>query len=102
MARPRSELHTILKNLLGSNNVYFQPPQNIQLQYPCIIYKRDYAKTEFADNQPYEHTKRYQITVIDRNPDSTIPDKVAALPMCLFNRYFAADDLNHDVFNIFF
>jgi hypothetical protein len=42
------------------------------------------------------------VTVIDRNPDSEIPDKVAALPMTLFNRWFAADNLHHDVFNVYF
>lgn len=72
------------------------------MQYPCIVYARDDAITDFADNKPYTYTKRYQVTVIDRNPDSDIPDKVAQLPMCLLNRYFAADNLNHDVFNLYF
>jgi hypothetical protein len=72
------------------------------MQYPCIVYNRDSVDTEFADNTPYRHTKRYQVTVIDRNPDSGVPDKVAALPMCSYDRFFTADNLNHDVFNIFF
>jgi hypothetical protein len=56
----------------------------------------------FANNLPFRHTKRYQVTVIDRDPDSLIPDKVAALPMCLHNRFFVANNLNHDVFNLYF
>jgi hypothetical protein len=72
------------------------------MQYPCIVYNRDSADTEFADNTPYRYTKRYQVTVIDRNPDSGVPDKVAALPRCSYDRFFTADNLNHDVFNIFF
>lgn len=99
---PREELHQILKNLLGTPNVYFQPPANIRMNYPCIVYKRDSATTQHADNEPYTHRKRYQVTVIDRDPDSTTPDKVARLPMCTFNRFYTADDLNHDVYNIFF
>lgn len=97
---PRLELQQLLETL--ADNVYFQPPENIQLQYPCIIYKRDYAVTEFADDNPYTHTKRYMVTVIDRDPDSIIPDKVAALPMSIFNRFYTADNLNHDVYNVFF
>jgi len=85
-----------------TSNVYFQPPTNVRLQYPCIVYHRDFADTKFADDEPYNHTKRYQITVIDQDPDSEIPDKVAALPMSLFNRFFTADDLNHDVYNVYF
>lgn len=97
---PRLQLHQILKTLVP--NVYFQPPSNTIMKYPCIVYQRDYAETTFADNNPYRNTKRYQVTVIDTDPDSAIPDKVASLPMCVFQRFFAADNLNHDVFNIFF
>jgi hypothetical protein len=96
----RLELHELL--LAMTSNVYFQPPLNVNLQYPCIVYHRDFADTKFADDEPYNHTKRYQIMVIDRDPDSEIPDKVAALPMSLFNRFFTADDLNHDVYNVYF
>jgi hypothetical protein len=72
------------------------------MQYPCIVYQRDNANTEFAGNYPYRYTLRYQVTVIDRNPDSDIPGKVAGLPMCLFNRSFTADNLHHDVYNLYF
>jgi hypothetical protein len=82
--------------------VYFQPPANIVLTYPCIVYKRDFAQTQFAENRPYTRAVRYQVTVMDKNPDSDIPAKVAALPMCLFDRFYTADNLNHDVFNLFF
>lgn len=107
MARLRSELQTLLETLVSEDpedklRVYFQPPANVQMEYPCIVYSRDNAKTQFAGNSPYRYTKRYQVTVISRDPDSLIPDKVAALRMCLFNRFFTAENLNHDVFNLFF
>lgn len=99
----RQQLHDILKGIVGSGNkVYFQPPASIQMTYPCIVYKRDALNTKHADNKPYSQTKRYQVTVIDRTPDSDIPDKVAALPLCMFDRHFAADDLNHDVYTLYF
>jgi hypothetical protein len=97
---PRLELQTLLEGL--TEHVYFQPPENIQMQYPCIVYHRDFAETEFADNGPYRFELRYMVTVIDRDPDSEIPRKVAMLPMCTFNRFFAADSLNHDVYTLFF
>ena len=99
---PRSQLQTLLVTLLGSNYVYFQPPPSISLEYPCIIYRRDFAETDFADNKPYSHKKRYLITVIDRDPDSLIPGKVAEIPTCVFDRFYAADNLNHDVYKLFF
>lgn len=98
----RLELQTLLTATLGSPNVYFQPPATLQMSYPCIIYKRDRRDTEFADNKPYKDKKRYQVTVISPDPDSDIPDKVATLPLCSFDRFYTADSLNHDVFNLFF
>lgn len=97
---PRLQLHELLESFV--DNVYFQPPTNITLEYPCIIYKRDYAETKFADNQPYDHMIRYMVTVIDRDPDSDIPLKVASIPMSLFNRFFTVDNLNHDVYRVFY
>jgi hypothetical protein len=97
---PRLQLHELLETF--TENVYFQPPTNIELKYPCIVYHRDYAETEFADNRPYNHTLRYMVTVIDRDPDSDIPAKIAALPKSLYNRFFTVDNLNHDVYRVYF
>lgn len=98
----REELQSLLESLLGTRNVYFQPPENLKMQFPCIVYKRDRADTEFASNLPYRYVKRYQVMVIDRDPNSAIPDKIAKLPMCTFDRFYTASNLNHDVFNLFF
>jgi len=96
----RLDLQALLETIV--DHVYFQPPPNPDLVYPCIVYKRDFADTKFADNHPYSNTLRYMVTVIDRDADSDIPPKVAALPMTLFNRYYSADELHHDVYNVFF
>jgi hypothetical protein len=97
---PRLELQALL--LTMAPNVYFQPPPTAMMKYPCIVYKRDYSNTEFADDKPYKHRKRYMVTVIDQDPDSDIPEKVKELPLCLFDRFYTADNLNHDVFKLFF
>jgi hypothetical protein len=96
----RLELHILLKTF--TTNVYFQPPDKTKIEYPCIIYNRDSANTKFADDKPYSIKKRYLITIIDANPDSNIPSKVAAMPMSLFNRFFTVDNLNHDVYSVYF
>lgn len=98
----RPQLHSLLIQILGSNNVYFQPPPTVQMKYPCIVYQRDDVSTEYASNLPYKHMKRYQITIMDRDPDSDIPARVAALPLCSFDRFYTADNLNHDVYNLYF
>lgn len=98
----RLELQSLFENLLGSRNVYFQPPESTKMIYPCIVYQRDSAISKFADNNPYNHAMRYQVTHIDRDPDSEVPDAIAKLPLCVFTRHFTADNLNHDVYNLYF
>ena len=98
----RLKLQTILEELLGSDNVYFQPPESLRIEYPCIIYRWDTGDTQFADDEPYIFMRRYQITVIDRNPDSAIPDKIKNLPRCIMDRTYVSDNLNHYIFNIYF
>lgn len=101
MVRPRSELQTLLETF-GASKVYFQPPNGLKMVYPCIIYSRDDVDVKYANNDPYSNTKRYMVTVIDINPDSVIPDMVASLPLCAFNRFYTADNLNHDVYSLYF
>ena len=96
----RLDLHSLLLTLCP--NVYFQPPTNIQMNYPCIIYKRDLRDVDYANNKPYNHEKRYMVMIVDRNPDSAIPELVAALPKSSFDRFYTADDLNHDVYSVYF
>jgi hypothetical protein len=98
----RLELQAILTEILQTDQVYFQPPPSVHMDYPCIVYRRDYEQTQFADDKPYARKKRYQVTVIDRDPDSGIPDKIAELPLCVYDRFYTAENLNHDVFKLFF
>lgn len=93
-----------LQELLESftPKVYFQPPATVQMEYPCIVYQRDHLETKFANNVPYGSDQRYQVTVIDRNPDSEIPAMIASLPKSAFDRFFVIDGLNHDVYRLYF
>lgn len=96
----REQLHNVLLGIVP--NVYFQPPENLKLQYPCIIYKRSTGTTRFGDNRPYLFARHYQLTIIDKNPDSDIISKVASLPTATFDRHYTYENLNHDVFVIFY
>jgi hypothetical protein len=99
---PRVQLQTLLESLLGSTNVYFQPPPSMLLKYPCIVYERDNVDIKYAGNVPYSHAKRYSVTVMDLNPDSEIPDRISKLPTSSFSRHFKSDNLNHDVYTLYF
>lgn len=98
----RLEVQEILKGILGSNNVYFQPPPTLIMNYPCIVYTLSDMKVEHASNTPYTLDNGYQVTHIDRNPESDVPKKLARLQKSRFNRHFKNDNLNHNVFTIYF
>ena len=101
--RTWSDLQPILQDILGEDGkAYFQPPENVLLKYPCIIYHVSNGDSIYADNIPYRSTTRYQVTIIDRDPDSEIRDRVAKLRMCTWDRSFRQKDLNHDIFNLYF
>lgn len=95
MAKDRLSLHNQLCTILGSTNVYFQPPATIKMNYPCIIYKLDDVEGVHANGRRYLGTKRYLVTVVDKDPDTIIPDKILNLPYCSFEDHFVADNLNH-------
>lgn len=98
----RLSLQEILVNILGSNNVYFQPPETIKLQYPCIIYERSDIDEKYADNRAYMSMVRYSLTLITRSPESDLVKAILELPYCSYDRYYAADTLNHDVFTLYY
>lgn len=82
-------------------NVYFQPPSNVQLKYPCIIYERRSGDSIYADDSTYQFTYSYTITYIDSNPDSTVPEELAKLPFCKLDRCFTSDNLYHTTFIVY-
>lgn len=84
------------------DHVYFQPPANVEMEYPAIVYNREPIDTRFADNAPYILTDHYELTLITRNPDDARVKALASLPQCRHDRFFVSDNLNHDVFTIYF
>jgi hypothetical protein len=96
----RLDLQNLLESILGSRNVYYQPPESIRINYPAIIYSRNNIDNNFADDIVYMQNHTYQVIVIDANPDSEIVNKISKLPMCRYDRHYTSDNLNHDVFII--
>lgn len=98
----RIDLQILLEDILGSKNVYYQPPSNIQMKYPAIVYSRSDIRNTYADNTVYIQKHIYDITVIDKKPDSEIVEKVSKIPTCSFSRHYTADNLNHDTFRLYY
>ncbi len=97
----RADLQKALEFILGSRNVYFQPPASLKMSYPAIVYSRSDIRNTHADNDVYRQDDLYEITVIDKNPDSEVTRRLSRLTKCKFVRHYVADNLNHDVFSLF-
>lgn len=101
----RKTLNRELIRLLGSSNVYFNPPESIKLKYPCIVYNESNKKLLPADNKNYRLFNQYQLTVVDRDSDhgSAIADNILkSLQYCSLEREFIYDELNHWVLRLFY
>lgn len=72
------------------------------MHYPAIVYERDTESAQYADNAKFRRKTGYQVTVIDRNPDSPVLERVTNLPLCAYTTHFVVDGLNHDIFRLFF
>ena len=103
MPRPRKKLHDILCGITGDTKiVYYQPPMNVKMTFPCIEYHDAPWDTKFAGDSPYAITRHYQVTVIDPRPENPWIFELATLPMCTQERHYVSDGLNHDVFDLYY
>lgn len=97
----RIELQVMLEELLGSRNVYFQPPATLRLSYPCIVYHRDPIQIQRADNMNYKRDVRYNLTYITREADHMdFIQKVLDIPKTSHNQSYTSDNLYHEIFQI--
>ena len=98
----RLDLQTLFEELLGSHNVYFDPPESVKMNYPAIKYSLSKINTSFANNSAYMQNNRYEVIVIYNDPDSELPGRISRLPMCVHDRSYVVDNLHHDVFTLYF
>lgn len=98
----RPNLQKELETLLGSKNVYYQPPASVIMQYDAIVYSRSNIENTYANNNVYKQDDAYEVIAIYEDPDSDLPRKISKLPKCRFVRHYTADNLNHDVFELYY
>lgn len=98
----RLELQALLEKLLGSRNVYYQPPTNTKMVYPAIKYTKTRIKSTYANDAGYSFNDCYELIVIDSKPDNPVIKELLKLPYCSFDRTYPADNLNHTVLTLYY
>ena len=104
----RLDLHDEFITILGTQDekesrVYFQPPASITLKYPCIKYSLSGIRSDKANDRNYRNTNRYEVVVIDPDPDSTIHEEILEhFAMCSLDAAYTADNLNHKKLSLYY
>ena len=99
----RLKLHEELCEILGSRNVYFQPPESVKLKYPCIVYSLDGVNKQNANDSLYKSINQYQVIVIDVDPDGIIHMRILEhFPMCSFDREYTSNNMNHKSLKLYY
>lgn len=98
----RLSLHKLLTDILGSQFVYYQPPESIKMSYPAIRYSLSDVDVKHANDSIYKSMNRYELILIDANPESAFFEKLLKLPYCSFDRPYSANNLNHFVFTLYY
>lgn len=102
--RRREDLHEILCELLGSRYVYYQPPDNVLMHYPCIVYHPNPSEDRYADNTRYIVSYSYNVQIIANNPEFALFDSFPDNFMyCTENApRFEKDNLNHVNYKLYY
>ena len=98
----RLKLQTKLEGLLGSRNVYYQPPENLKIEYPAIRYSLSKVDGRYADNAKYSKLTRYELIVIGKRPNDKIIDSILDLQYSEHDRHYVVDNLHHDVITLYY
>lgn len=98
----RLNLHEEFCTILTTRNAYFQPPASVQMNYPAIVYSLSTIDKLHANDDTYKSLTAYQVTLIDKNPDTQFLESILEFPYCRFNRFYTADNLNHWVFTLYY
>lgn len=99
----RLKLQTELEELLGTRNVYFQPPASLMMKYDAIRYSLGTKHVVRANNKVYQKTNQYNGVVISTDPECTIPDALLEhFEMCSLGSPYIADNLYHFPFTLYY
>lgn len=98
----RLYLQAKFEEILGSRNVYFQPPASVSMRYPAIRYELGGFQNKSANNSnAYMSSTGYECVLITKEPDVEYLERIFKIPYCKFGRYYRADNLHHYTFTIY-
>nr|DAE96127.1 MAG TPA: tail completion protein [Caudoviricetes sp.] len=96
----RDLLH-LLQKAVAHNRVYFQPPENLKLGYPAVVFHLTKIKVDHADDIPYKGAREYMITLITKDPEPDALEEILKIPYTTLDSTYQSDGMNHFVFTTY-
>ena len=102
--KTRTEVQTMLEEILGKDRVYFQAPPNTGMKYPCIVYRFVSFNVQHADNKPYMVSGHWEIHHMYKDIKYDLKEKFIFdgpfCPFCQFDRRIVNDGVYNDYYTI--
>lgn len=96
----RDLLH-LLQQAVQTSCVYFQPPENLKIGYPAVIFHLSKIEVDRASDVPYKGAKEYSVTLITKDPEPYVIDEILKIPYSSLDTTYISDGMNHFVFTIY-
>nr|DAY44676.1 MAG TPA: tail completion protein [Caudoviricetes sp.] len=99
--RTYKDLLHLLQQAVKHNRVYFQPPENLKIGYPAVVFHLSKIESYHASNAPYKGAKEYMVTLITKDPEPDAIDEILKIPYSSLDNTYISDGMNHFVFTIY-
>lgn len=96
----RDLLHS-LRQVVNHDRVYFQPPENLKIGYPAIVFHLSKIEIDRASDVPYKGAKEYSVTLITKDPEPDVIDEILKIPYSSLDTTYISDGMNHFVFTVY-
>lgn len=97
----RKDLHMDLLEVC--DNVYFQPPNNLKIKYPCIVYNKRIVDTKYANDDVYSIKQRYEVIAMSNDPDNTLAEQILkSIQYCTISSTFVVDNVYHTTLRLYY
>lgn len=90
------------KPMNPDSRVYFQPPSNLQLKYPCFVYHYENSTPMLADNTVHRFTDRYQVSYLTKKALDTTYVKLLEDPLVSYSSRYVSENIYHNVMSVYY
>jgi hypothetical protein len=101
MDEERLILQAKLEEVFPECGIFYNPPSNLLLEKPCIVYTLNKLDSTTANNLTYQTGALFQVTVLSNTPGLLDVDRMLKeLPMSTHIRTFISEGIVNDIFRV--